>query len=84
MVETAAADVLWVPVNEDGTIEAPETYAQFPGKIADALNALGEGKSLRFMLSSKPHLRQCAGQERGTPDRSHHWRDAESAYEHGV
>jgi len=37
MIESTAADILHIPVNNDGTIGAPEIYAQLQGNILDGL-----------------------------------------------
>jgi len=37
MIETTAADVLRIPVKNDGSIGSPEIYAQLPGNILDGI-----------------------------------------------
>ena len=37
MIESTAADILRIPVNKDGTIGAPEIYAQLQGNVLDGL-----------------------------------------------
>lgn len=37
MIESMASDIIRIPVNADGTIDAPEYYAQLPGNSLDGL-----------------------------------------------